>query len=179
MRHEIRQLLGVNLLTPPPKDTHDKTREFAKSKFIIDFEAEVAGCPGGFSTGQYKTVNHSDHNLPAYRYKWSKQTCGACPLKAECLGQGLSSKSLLLHPFEQELRNHREAWKKPEVRKEYRRRGEFERLINTAVRHGARQARSWGLTAANIQAHGIATTSNLRLLAKALVAANALGGIDE
>jgi hypothetical protein len=172
VRHEISQQIGVNLLTPPPPDTRDKASGFAKSKFIIDFAAEVATCPGGFSTGQYKTVNHSDYNLPTYRYKWSKQTCCACPLNAECLGQGYRSKSLLLHPFEQELRNHREAWKKPEVRKEYRRRGEFERLINTAVRHGARQARSWGLTAANIQAHGIATTSNLRLLAKAMAAAN-------
>ena len=171
-RHEIRQTHGVNLLTPPPQDTHKKTGKVAKSDFTIDFEAETVTCQGGFTTDEYKIVNYSEHNLPAYRYKWPKQTCEACSLNAECLGKGCRSKILLLHPLEQELRTHREAWKNPEVRQEYRRRGEFERLIHTSTRHGGRQARTWGLTAANIQAHGIVTTSNLSLLAKALAAAN-------
>jgi hypothetical protein len=170
-RYEIRKLLGINLLTPPQPDTHHQNREFAKSNFIIDFAAQVATCPCGFSTDQVRIVKHSDSNLPAYRYKWSKQTCGNCPRSAQCLGNRYRSKSLLLHPFEQELRDHRESWKDPEIRKEYRRRGEFERLISITVRHGARHARTWGLTAANIQAHGIVATNNLRLIAKALAAA--------
>lgn len=171
-RHEIKQTLGVNLLTPPPQDTHKKKGTGAKSNFTIDFEAETATCPRGFTTDEYKIVNHSEHNLPAYRYKWPRQTCEACPLNAACLGKGNCSKSLLLHPLEQEMRTYRAAWQNPEVKQEYRRRGEFERLIHSVTRRGGRQARTWGLTAANIQAHGIVTTSNLRLLAKALAEAN-------
>jgi len=36
------------------------------------------------------------------------------------------------------------------------------------TRHGARKARSWGLGKAQLQAHAIAMTCNLKLLAKAL-----------
>ncbi len=171
-RHDIKEILGVELLTPPQPDTKKKPDRVGKSDFIIDFAAETATCPGGFTTDKYHIVNHSDHDLPAYEYKWPKDVCGACPRKAECLGKGRRSKALRLHPYEEELRNHRAAWVDADVKQEYRRRGEFERLMNTMVRHGGRQARSWGLTAGNVQAHGIAIRSNLRLLAKAMAAKN-------
>ncbi len=52
----------------------------------------------------------------------------------------------------------------------YRRRSEGERLIHTMTRHGCRKARAWGLQAAQVQAHVVAITANLKLLASRLAA---------
>lgn len=172
VRHEIKQTLDVDLLTPPQPDTNPKDGKANKSDFIIDFEAATATCPGGISVGVHEVVHDKDHDLSAQRFRWSKQDCDACPLRDACLDKDRRTRTLTLHPLEQELRAHREAWLNPEVKILYRRRGEFERLINTAVQHGGRQARTWGLTAANTQAHAIVTTSNLIHLAQALAAEN-------
>ena len=53
------------------------------------------------------------------------------------------------------------------MRAEYPDRSRFERLNHQLTRHGARQARAWGLAAANLQAHAIAMRCNLQLLAEA------------
>ncbi len=73
-----------------------------------------------------------------------------------------------LHAYEAELVAAREDWKRPEVRDAYRVRSQCERLVNQVVRHGGRRARTWGLAAANLQAHFIAMRCNLGLLAQAL-----------
>ena len=76
--------------------------------------------------------------------------------------------SLKLHAEEQALRAARAEWADPARQQQYRRRGEGERLIAQMVRHGSRQARAFGLRAANLQAHCIAITSNLGILARML-----------
>jgi hypothetical protein len=169
-RQMIKQSLGVDLLAPPSPEPQPKAGKVAKSDFSIDFTAKSVTCPGGVTSNEFDVVHHWEYDLPAHRYKWSKQACDSCPLRAGCLRKGLRSKRLLLHPLEKELRDHRAAWQDSEVRKRYRRRGEFERLIHTAVRHGGRRARAWGLSSANLQAHAIVATSNLCLLAKTLAA---------
>jgi len=171
-RHDIKQTLDVDLLTPPQPDTQSKAGKVNKSDFIIDFETATVTCPGGNSIGVYEVVHDKDHDLPTQRYRWSKQDCDACPLRTACLDKDRRTRTLTLHPLEQELRAHREEWQNPEFRTLYRRRGEFERLINTVVRHGGRQARTWGLTAAATQVHAIVTTSNLHLLARTLAVAS-------
>jgi len=167
VRHEIQKTLGVEMLTPPQPVARRANGKHVKADFDIDFETGTATCPAGVTTTEHDVARHSDSDLPALRYKWSREDCDACPLRGPCLGR-CKAKRLLLHPLEQELRAHREAWKEPELRQRYRRRGEFERLVNTAVRHGARRARTWGLTAANLQAHAIVAMSNLAILAKNL-----------
>ncbi|MSQ03658.1 MAG: hypothetical protein EXR71_17530, partial [Myxococcales bacterium] len=83
-------------------------------------------------------------------------TCGACPLRAKCCDSGKASRRLQLHPHEDGLRATRTAWEQPALRTEYRDRFRFERLNHQITRPGARQARSFGLAAANLQAHMIA-----------------------
>lgn len=170
-RHEIKQTLDVDLLTPPQPETLSRSGKLNKSDFTIDFESATVTCPGGNSSSELKVVHDTEHDLPTRRYRWDKQDCDACPLRDACLDKDRRTRTFTLHPFEQELRAQREAWQQPEVRALYRRRGEFERLINTVARHGGRQARTWGLTAANAQAHAIVTTNNLLLLAQTLAAA--------
>ena len=73
-----------------------------------------------------------------------------------------------LRAQEAELRAIREEWSRPETKAEYRPRSQCERLINQMTRHGGRKARAWGLGYAHLQAHAIAMTNNLALLARAL-----------
>jgi hypothetical protein len=170
LRHGVKQAHGVDLLTPPPSVVPPKDGRFAKADFAIDFESGAVTCPNGVVSTDFTLVNHSEYALRAQRYRWPKEACGACPLRTACLGKGRGSRWLLLNPFEEEIRAHRDAWQAPEVRACYRRRAEFERLVNRATRHGARQARAWGLRAANLQGHAIVATCNLQLLAKVLAA---------
>lgn len=171
-RNKVGATLGIDLLTPPPPDTQPKEGKLGKSDFAIDFAAGTATCPAGKTTSESSVVSYGDDGTSTRKYKWSKEDCRACPLRQACVGKARGGRRLLLHPLEEELREHRQRWEDPEVRKQYRRRGEFERLINQPVRHGGRRVRAWGLTAANLQAHAIAAVCNLGLLARAL--ANAM-----
>ncbi len=167
LRQRVQRTLGVRLVAPPPKGrvSKDKTR-VAKSDFLIDFETNTAMCPNAVLTDELKT-SHAKGELRRYFY-WPKESCGRCPLRERCLGKGGARKRIALHPQEQELRQYRDDWSKPEVQRSYRDRSQCERLINQAVRHGGRKARAWGLAAANQQAHAITAVCNLALLARHL-----------
>ena len=75
---------------------------------------------------------------------------------------------MLLHPYENELRAAREAWRDSNTRALYRLRSQCERLVHQSTRYGGRQARAFGLRHAQLQAHAITSACNLRLLATAL-----------
>ena len=168
LRSEISAQLGVKLLTPPVSDPAARDGKSTRAGFAVNFEAGTVTCPNGVETGDYNEVQHPQHGERTRRYKWPKQACAACPCCAGCHPGVRTGHRLLLHPFERELREHRAEWEDPKIRELYRRRGEFERLNHEVVRHGGRKAHTWGLVAANFQAHMIVATCNLRLLALAL-----------
>ena len=170
LRHRVRETLGVELLAPPPPEPRAKGERFGKSDFAIDFAKGAVTCPAGVTTRDYDEYMHAGSGQLARRYKWPVKVCRACPQRAACMGKTKGRQRLSLHPLEEELREHREAWSDAEMRTAYRRRSECERLVNEPIRHGARRARAWGLGAANRQAHGIVTVCNLRLLARILAA---------
>ena len=142
-----------------------------KTDFDMDFEASTATCPNGMTATNY-TLPPSLNG--GKRFRWLPQQCGGCSLATLCLSPNRRTRTLNLHPFEQLQRSSRERWDRPEVRARYRVRAQCERLINRMTRHGGRQARAWGLAGAHFQAHAIAITSNLALLAKAMAEEDAL-----
>lgn len=161
----VREDTGVSLLTPPPARA---SKPFGRETFQIDFEAKTATCPAGVTTGKHQTVWSKDHNSETSTFRWPKESCKSCSQRQDCLKSRQGGKYIRLHPHERELRQIREQWEDPEVRQEYRTRSQCERLVNECVRHGGRQARSFGLQAANRQALLIVVTCNLRLLARVL-----------
>lgn len=167
LRHELARFPGVHVLAPPPVGGHVEGR-LPKQDFAVDFEAMTATCPNGVTTAAKDDFWSDEHQRTAWRFRWDRATCGVCPLRDQCLGKGRRSKELKLHPFERELRKAREDWAEPAVREAYRQRGQHERLIHQLVRHGARRARGWGMGSANLQAHAIAMSANLTLLAQRL-----------
>jgi len=99
---------------------------------------------------------------------WPKETCGSCHLRTACFSEKQKAKRLQLRPNFAELQQLRERWKDQNVREEYRIRSQCERLVNQVTRHGARQARTWGLQAATLQCNLIVMRSNLGILARKL-----------
>jgi len=170
LRQKVRRTLGVELLAPSPKGSQpsDKTR-FRKADFEVNLDEGTATCPNGVSTSEL--TSSAFKGVPRPRFAWPKEACSSCPLRKRCLGDAKGRRKLTLHPQERELRKLREDWAKPETRRAYRVRSQCERLVNQMVRHGGRQARAWGLAPTHLQAHAIASTCNLALLAKALAEA--------
>ena len=173
LRHIVRYTEGVEILAPPPAATSTKPGRLGRRDIDFDFENRTATCKAGVTTSAWSWVHNTKHGAKALRFKWSKNDCLECPLRAACRGKQRGGHFVLLHPYEQELRRARQAWEQPEVRQEYRVRTQVERLMNRVVRHGARQARAWGIGNCHLQAHLIATTCNLKLLAEALAAEEA------
>lgn len=156
--------VGVDLVAPPQAPV-GSTANVRKEDFEVDFDAGTATCPAGVTTSRRTLVRSSDHaaNVPVFH--WPVASCGGCPLKERCAGTGRRGRKLELHLYERELREARTGWT-AERRGEYRERTRFERLNHSLTRHGARQARAWGLRAANLQVHVIAMRCNLQLLAE-------------
>jgi len=168
--------MGIELVAPPQKVQIKKDCALQKHLFDIDFERERATCPAGVATETHSLVRLNGEQVT--QYEWPHATCGACRLRQDCVpklktgpkkrGQQPKGRRLKLHADEETLRAARGAWTDPALRQEYRRRGEGERLIARMVQFGARQARAFGLAAANLQAHCVAIAANLALLAKLL-----------
>ena len=160
---------GVAVIAPVPATSRASTKH-RKEAFSIDFDAQTATCPAGVTTRNRTAVKADDIEGLAVAYRWPAAACTACPLREACCDRDRSGRRLVLHPYEKELRATREAWADPALRAEYRDRSRFERLNHQLTRHGARQARAWGLAAANLQAHAIAMRCNLQLLAETFAA---------
>jgi hypothetical protein len=167
LRHHVREQSRVSLLAPPPPRN---TNEFGRESIGIDFDAQTATCAAGVTTDTHLRVWSKDFGCQVSAFRWPTQSCNACEFRQPCCGSRQGGKYVRLHAYEQDLRQAREDWQRPEVRDAYRTRSQCERLVNQMTRHGARRARAWGLQAANFQAHAIAMTCNLRLLARALAA---------
>jgi len=163
-RRSTRELLGIELLAPPPPGMKPKNDRFSKNDFEVDLPGGTALCPNGELSEVFTTVQ-ANGGL-SRRHVWSRHVCDQCPIRDKCLPAKTRKRALLLHPEEHELREARRRWSQPEVRAAYRTRSQCERLINQVVRHGARKARAWGLGYAHTQAHLIVTVCNMGLLAR-------------
>ncbi len=169
LRHRVREKLGLQIIAPPPPVSVQDGR-LSRKDFDVDFDNNVVTCPAGKPASTTYTTWSSDAGTHLPVFKWSNEVCSQCPMRAQCRGKQTGGHRLLLHPFEKELREARDAWAEPATREAYRTRTQTERLVNQLVRHGARTARAWGLRAAHMQAHLIAGRCNLSLLARRLAA---------
>lgn len=189
--HRLRlRALGVELVAPPPpiaEVDEAKKKRFGRHDFDVDMELGVATCPNDVQTSQLETVNTKKEGPVPLAFRWPVGACAACPLQAKCLEKPISTaprrgrpqkgRRLELHPYEADLVAARKQWQDPARRELYRSRSTGERLHVRLLQHGARYARSWGLAAANQQAHAIAIRSNLGLLAQELAAVLAKPGL--
>lgn len=167
LRYLVRGTTGVAILAPPPPDTHPAGR-LGKKHIKLNLLQGMATCAAGVPTDDMRWVWSEEIGVKVRKFKWQKADCDACPLSAPCRGKQTGGHTVLLHPYEEELRRAREQFSQKEVRQGYRLRTQGERLVNQVTRHGGRTARGFGLGSANLQAHLIAMADNLRLLARQL-----------
>jgi hypothetical protein len=167
LRHVSRHVSDVQILTPPPPVTLPEGK-LGRLDMDIDFEALTMTCHGGVTTSTWTWAPSVDYGVHVRRFRWPTETCAGCRLRDACCGKKREGHWVKLHPYERELRAAREDWRQAEVRTLYRKRSECERLVNEPIRHGGRQARGFGLGAANLQAHVIVVRCNLGLLARKL-----------
>lgn len=156
-----REVDGVDILAPPVPVSRRSTGRFNSTHFDIDVPGREATCPAGITVELRQTEK-------SRRFSWSKVTCDACPLRAQCLTEKASSKTLPVNENHEELLIIRERWADVEIRTQYRLRTQGERLVNQVVRYGGRKAMAWGLSTAVLQANLIAIRSNLGMLARHL-----------
>lgn len=171
--------LGVDLLAPPRAIRAKAPEVVQKHQFEIDFDSQRASCPAGHDASTHSIVRREGRGCS--RFEWTYETCRSCSLRKGCVPKmpdvpkrrgRAKGKRLTLHADERELRAARAVWEDPARRTAYRRRGEGETLVARMVRFGARQARAFGLAAANLQAHAVAMAANLALLARRLALAD-------
>jgi hypothetical protein len=178
LRVEVRRLEGVQLMAPPPAAHGRATDKLTKNEFDIDFRSMTAVCPNGQESAEAlpAVYSTSGETRSTTRLYWEREQCSGCPLAERCpttTRGGRGRHSILLHPEEEEVRAARREWDDPSVRDAYRTRSQCERLVHKLTRRGGRQARQWGLAAARQQAHVIAASANLLLLARALASKEA------
>lgn len=167
LRYTLRTQQSVQLVTPPLAPTAAKGK-MGRDTIRIDFDTQQATCANGVTVGNPRQVFSREHQRDTWDYTWPSEVCQQCPLREPCNGSSSTGHRVRLHPYEQELRAARADWEQPATRDLYRERSKCERLLHRMIQHGARKARAWGLAAAHLQAHCIATICNLGLLAKAL-----------
>jgi Transposase DDE domain/Transposase domain (DUF772) len=170
LRYLVRGTTGVELMAPPPPDTQRGER-LGKRVVKLNLVQGTATCAAEQTTSDMRWVWSEEAGVEVRKFKWPKALCDACPLSSACRGKQTGGHTVLLHPYEEDLRRARQEFNQPEVKKQYRLRTQCERLVNQLVRHGGRKARAFGLGAAQVQAHLIAMTENLRLLAQRLIEA--------
>lgn len=167
-RHLVRGTCDVEVIAPAPP-AKEKTNGYSRNDFAVDVARGRAVCPQGRENDGLRMAWSSDFDMHYPMFTWKNRTCADCPSRQACNGKRSGGKALAVHPYEAEVRLARQRWANPDVRQIYRTRSQCERLINQAVRHGGRQARSFGLTLAQLQAHLIAMRCNLAVLAKRMV----------
>jgi len=170
LRYVVRKSISVEIVAPPPA-TRSKENGFSRSDFEIELAEKRATCPRERNATGFRMSWSSEQGAHYPVFTWNKQTCAGCDARKACIGKRSGGKFLALHPYEHEVRRAREQWDDPVVRKLYRVRSQCERLVNQVVRHGGRQASSYGLQSAQLQAHAIAMRCNLALFAEQMLRA--------
>ncbi len=153
------QSLGVDLVAKAPRRAEHGF--FSKDRFEIDLETKSCRCPAGQVT----------HNLVMKttlqpRFRFSAQTCAACPLRAQCYSpRSPRGRDVTLHRHEQLLAQARARQRSPGFQKLWRHRQVVEHRIARLVQLGMRQARYRGRQKTLFQALLTAAVANITLVA--------------
>lgn len=167
-RRLVTQLHGVELIAPPPPVVPPRSGRFGKNDFELDAVEDTAICPAERPSDGAVWHWSSRSNVHLRAHWWAAKTCESCPLLERCRPDNGKRRYIRIEAYDRENLAARKAWSEPAMRREYRKRGPGELLVNSVTRKGARKAQSWGLRAANTQAHLIAAVVDMSLLAQAL-----------
>jgi Transposase DDE domain/Transposase domain (DUF772) len=153
---------GVVIRTKLPSPSH---KGFTKRDFKIDLDANAVTCPAGHTTTKFSLVKDpSGSGGRVQQFRFSAETCQACPLKEKCgsVTAGGRGRLVPLNINEPEIQEAQAYNATPEAKVTLRKRSAVERLISHLVRMGMRQARFFGMHMVEFQAHLTAAAYNFQ-----------------
>jgi hypothetical protein len=134
---------------------------FPKTDFFI--EADRVTCPAGEETTDAHPIK--DHKgRPAVQFVFPAETCGACPLRADCVA-GKGGRTITVGIHEERIAAARAAQTDPATQALLRKRPKVERKIDHLQDLGMRKARYRGRRKTRLQALLAATVANFKRLA--------------
>jgi transposase len=158
VRQAIEELGAEMVAKVPPVSNGGR---FPKTDFFI--EPDQVTCPAGEETSDARPIR--DHKgRRAVRFIFPASICGACPLRADCVG-GKAGRTITVGVHEDRIAAARAAQTEPETKALLRRRPKVERKIDHLQDLGMRQARYRGRRKTRLQALLAATVANFKRLA--------------
>lgn len=147
---------GIQLTGPVAKDRSRQAQEkrgFEVTSFEIDWEKSCLHCPAG-KTSLPLTLVHLPKGILRLQAQYPKETCRACPHRADCTGCQSRGRVLTLHVQDEHeaLQAARLRQQTPEFRKRYAARAGIEGTLSEAVRaYGLRRSRYIGQAKTHLQ----------------------------
>jgi transposase len=158
----------IELLGPISADTSTKPEGFKQVDFDLDFERQVATCPGGQTSVSWLERPQDDGSVGVHVL--FRHRCETCPYRALC-APGKSGRSLEVSPYCAEIRARRVEMQTQDFKEEMKHRPAIEGTLSEMVRtHGLRRARYRGKAKVRLQHLFTGAAVNLKRLAWALAA---------
>lgn len=152
--------LGITVVAKAPPMGR-RSVAYTLEDFQIDSKRGVATCPAGNKSIRRDRVREPD----GWRYVFSRNDCGDCPLRPMCTTARISARMVTITEHTRELQRHRRYQQTRAFTKIYRRRMVVEHRIARLVQLGVRQARYVGRARVAFQVSLAATVGNLTLAA--------------
>jgi hypothetical protein len=157
-------------------DGQKPSKQIPKSEFRYDAGRDVYVCPQGQAlgcVGQSRQKRSSVELVVLREYRCSRGECQACPRRPECCPGSRQGRSISRSEHEGAVERLRERMGRPENQQTYKRRAAtVERLFGDGKeQRGLGRVRGRGLRQARIQLALTVLQHNLRLLGKAMEAA--------
>ncbi|GJG89702.1 hypothetical protein tb265_48830 [Gemmatimonadetes bacterium T265] len=157
---------GVHLVGPVAADPSWQARAgagFAQADFAIDWERQIATCPAGKTSAQFRLSPHAP-GVPAWEVRFARGDCTPCPARVQCTRAARDPRALTLLPRAQyeALRAVQRAQTTAAFRAAYAARAGIESTHAQAIRRaGLRRCRYLGLVKTRLQHVATAVTLNV------------------
>lgn len=164
---------GVELLAPVQANSFTEKKKQAKTnrqiprdQFRFDEKRNCYECPAGHElsySGRERKQRHGGRSLWESRYQCVAIHCGNCPLAAQCLRRGSSSRMIKRLEGQELLDAQRAKMSDPEVQSRYARRGSTVELGFADARHhrGLQRFHGRGLTRVRTETGLLVLAQNL------------------
>jgi transposase len=129
---------GTEVLGPVLPDPSRQSREhkgFAAADFEVDWQQQQARCPAGELSKQWK-ASTDKRGQASITVIFARETCQACPLRADCTTGCKQGRTLTLppQPVAEALQQRRQEQSSPAFQQQYAQRAGIEATLSQAVR---------------------------------------------
>ena len=145
------QAEGRQLLGPAQPPAQNGKSAFKSDAFQIQVEQRRAVCPGGHASTQCSRLEEEKTGKVSYRFEWSTH-CKDCSLRAQCVPDGQSHRTLVVGQHHTPLQARRQEMKTEAFQQKMKQRNAIEGTHSELARaHGLRRARYRGLKKVTLQ----------------------------